>query len=115
MEKVINIAGKDVTLKSTGSLPLRYKAAFNSDYFVDIAKLSKSYKGKKSNEITSSFDSEIFYRMIWCMAKTANSSIPPLLDWVDSFEDGFPFMDILPEVQDLLAASVAATTSGRKN
>ena len=113
MEKVINIAGKDVPLKSTGSLPLRYKAQFKSDFFADLMKTQKAFNPKKPNEINFDyFDSEIFYKMIWCMAKTANPDIPDLLDFVDSF-DSFPFMDILPQVQDLLINSVTAIK--RKN
>ena len=43
MEKTINIAGKDVTLKSTGSLPIRYKTQFKEDFFSALMKMEKAF------------------------------------------------------------------------
>lgn len=114
MEKIIKISDKDVPLKSTGSLPLRYKSQFGSDFFADLMKMEKAFDTKKNGSINfEAFDSEILYRMIWCMAKTANPDIPEVITWVDSFDAGFPLMDIVTDVQDLLISSVASST--RKN
>ena len=63
MEKIINIAGKDVTLKSTGSLPIRYKTQFKTDFFADLIKLEKAFDKGQANEINfDMFDSEIFIK-----------------------------------------------------
>ena len=40
MEKTIEIDNKKVSFKSTAATPLRYKAQFGKDFFVDIMKLS---------------------------------------------------------------------------
>ena len=97
MEKVITISGRDVRFKSTASLPLRYKAQFGRDLFADLDR-------KKDDPI----DSEAFYNMIWTLAKIADDSIPPLLEWVDTFES-FPVFEIFNKVGDLVTKTMRTT------
>lgn len=96
MEKTLVIDGKEVTLKGTGGLPLRYKMQFGKDYFAEIAKMAS---GKKVN--TDQIDMEVFYNLTWTMAKTADRTIPSPLEWFDSF-DSFPIDEVFPAVQDIL-------------
>ena len=97
MEKIIKIDGRDVRFKSTASLPLRYKAQFGRDMFADLDK-------KKDEPI----DSEVFYNLLWTMAKTADDSIPPLMEWVDTFES-FPVFQIMNKVGDLATRTMRPT------
>lgn len=108
MEKTIIIDNKEVKFRSTAATPLRFKAQFGRDYFAEIIKLNKlsDFKEEKSNyEVLENADFEIFYNIIWVLAKTADKSIPDPLTWLDDFEE-FPLFEIIPEVQDLIAASI---------
>lgn len=114
MEKTILIDGKEVRFKSTGGTALRYKAQFRKDYFAEILKLIPSFQKLEkvnTNKITSKdlegLDFEVFYNFAWVLAKTADSSIPDPLTWLDSF-DSFPMIEIIPELQDMLLATIEA-------
>ena len=114
MEKTITIDGKQITFKTNGSTPLRYKAQFGKDYFKEILKLAPLEKllGKKNATITAEdlehLDFEMFYNIAWIMAKTNDPTIPPPLEWLDGFEE-FPIADIVPELQELMASSFATS------
>jgi len=96
MEKVIHIDGKDVRFKTTGAIPLRYKQQFGTDFFSALQKIS----GKKSD-----IDLEVFFNFAWVAAKTADKSIPAPMEWFDSFDE-FPIVDLVPELQELLMATM---------
>lgn len=108
MEKTIEIDNKEIRFKSTAATPLRYKAQFGKDFFSEILKLS-SLDGLNSKKIDlkkiDSLDFEIFYNIIWVLAKTADKTIPEPITWLDSFEE-FPLFEIIPELQDLILASM---------
>ena len=104
METTIKIDGKDVTFKSTGSAPLRYKMQFKRDFFADLIKLDKA-----KNDITL-IDLEVFYNIAWVYAKTADPTIPPPLEWLDTF-DTFPIMEIMPKLQDIITSSLGTINS----
>lgn len=117
MEKTINIDGRPVRLKSTGATVLRYKQQFGQDYFSELLKLVKIAEPLgtlESGELDLSsmrtedlalFDLEVFYNFVWVLAKTADKSIPEPIEWLEEFES-FPIMEILPEIMDLLSASI---------
>lgn len=106
MEKTIEIDGKQIRFKSTAATPLRYKAQFGKDYFAEILKLNKLSDFKGDNlEILENANFELFYNIIWVLAKTADKSIPEPMEWLDSFET-FPLGEIIPEIQDLILASL---------
>lgn len=100
MEKTIIIDEKPIVLKVTGATPLRFKAQFGKDFLSEVLKLNKMNKNKIEN-----IDFELFYNLIWVMAKTAKPDIPDPLTWFDSFES-IPLMDVIPEIQDLLTFSI---------
>lgn len=125
MEKVIVIDGREVVFKSTGALLLRYKAQFQRDALADIMKLEKSIKKvkKENKKIKAARDQEeeteheidfekmdldVFYRLAWTMAKTADPKIMPLMEWLDTFSE-FHMEEIFPEIQELLAKSLMTT------
>jgi len=112
MEKTILIDGKDVRFKSTAATPLRYKAQFGKDLFSEVVKLNQLGKLKLKNdedepnyEAFALIDFEVFYNIIWSLAKSADTSIPEPIAWLDKFEE-FPMFEILPELQDLMAHSI---------
>ncbi|WP_026886720.1 hypothetical protein [Clostridium beijerinckii] len=108
MEKTITIDNKEVTFKSTAATPLRFKAQFHKDYFAEIIKLNKLNKFKDATdnfEMLENADFEIFYNIIWVLAKTADKSIPDPITWLDGFDE-FPLFEIIPEIQDLIASSI---------
>lgn len=114
MEKTIQIDGKQVRLKATAALPLRYKAQFGQDFFADILKMEplvKKIRDKKREELTADdindLDLTIFYNLLWVMAKSADKSIPDPITWLDQFDD-FPLEEILPAVLELLNRLMAS-------
>ena len=117
MEKTLMIDGKSVRFKSTAATPLRYKAQFGRDMFSDmmrmypLASLEKEKMEENPEQFANAFrqvDFEMFYNILWTMAKTADKSIPEPIEWLDGFDE-FPLMDIFPEVQDLLLKNFQTT------
>lgn len=113
MEKTIEISGKQVTFKSSGAVPKRYKMQFGRDFFKDLIGMGivdKDYEDlseKEQLEAIRQIDFDMFYDIAWTLAKTADSSITDPLTWLDGFET-FPIMDIVPQIQDVLAATISS-------
>ncbi len=108
MERTITIDDKSVTFKSTGAVPLRYKAQFARDYLSDLLKLTKLDLSNLRESNFDKLDLEVFYNVAWTLAKTANPTIPDPLSWLDNFET-FPIQEIIPEIQELLWSSLQTT------
>lgn len=114
MEKTIVIDGQQVAFKSSGAIPKRYKMQFQRDFFKDL--LAMGLANTKLEKLTEEeqleafrkIDFEVFYDIAWTLAKTANPTIPDPMAWLDGFE-AFPIMDILPELQDMLSATISTT------
>lgn len=102
MEKIINIDGRDVKLKADGAILLRYKMQFQRDCLQDMFRLAKI----KESEDYSGFDTDLFYRLTWILAKTGDNEIPPMMEWFESF-DNFPIFEILPDVMDIIRGCLA--------
>ena len=113
MERMLTIDGRQVRFKSSGAFLLRYKQQFGRDAFQDIFKLQKAVrwdKHQKKNIIANinALDLEVFFNLAWTLAKTADPSIPPPMQWLDSFST-FPLNDIMPELMDLIHLSLGST------
>lgn len=106
MEKIINISGKDVKFKSTAGTLYRYRMQFKSDMMQDILKLKKVLEKVQDNpeEQLSFVDLEMFEKVAWSMAKTADENVPPIENWLDDFE-AFSFYEILPQLNDLMISN----------
>lgn len=110
MEKTLTIDGQQVNFKSTAATPMRYKAQFGSDFFADLMKMAPMIEAAESGgedmslEALRTIDFEVFYNMIWTLAKTADNTIPEPIEWLDGF-DVFPLMEIIPELQGLMMSS----------
>ncbi|MDA2546925.1 hypothetical protein PDQ03_12090 [Bacillus cereus] len=108
MEKTITVDGQDIRLKSTGGTPVRFKAQFGKDYFAQLLKLAPLGEIDMENLDPSKLDSvdfEVFYNLVWTMAKTADPKIPEPMVWLDSFDE-FPIIEILEDIQDMIASTI---------
>lgn len=131
MEKVINIEGRDVKFCATAALALRYKSQFGRDLYRDMAKVQKCWNGPAvilseeeiktgvltpeheqalaSVTISDELDLDLIYNIIWVMAKGADRTIPPPVEWYDTFENGFPLFGVFGELSDMLMRSMNGT------
>lgn len=107
MEKTIEIDGQKVTFKSSGAVPKRYKMQFQRDFFADLLSMEGIVKEKNpsADDIRKNIDFDVFYDIAWTLAKTADNTVTDPLTWLDSF-DSFPIIEILPQIQDMLYASI---------
>lgn len=125
MEKIIEIDGKSVRLKSTAATPMRYKNQFGKDYFSDLLTIAKTTSSfgtgendnnqeseskeldlnKLSYEDLSRLDMTVMYNLVWAFAKTADKTIDTPLEWLDGFDE-FPINIIFPQVTELLESSL---------
>jgi hypothetical protein len=115
MEKTLTIGGRQVQFKSTGAFLLRYKMQFGRDPIQDVFKMKDAIgveDGKKVINVEV-VDMEIFFSLVWTLAKTADPASPEPLEWLDSF-DTFPLDYVLPELQDLMLSSFVSTVEPKK-
>lgn len=114
MEKILNIDGRNVKFKSTGAFLLRYKSQFNRDALQDIFRLQDAVD-LETRELKNieALDLEVFYNIVWTLAKTADSSIDPPLEWLDTFSE-FPLMDIIPELIEMIFSCIKSTAHSKK-
>ena len=99
IEKTIDVSGVPVKFRSSAAIPRLYRAKFGRDIFKDLAKLEKSYQGKKDKD--GGFpveDLEIFENVAYIMALHADKSVPASIEeWLDGFEM-FSIDQVLPEI-----------------
>lgn len=114
METILTIDGRQVKFKSTGAFLLRYKAQFGRDAIQDILKLEKAID-KKTNQFRdiSALDLEVFYNLVWTLAKTADPNIPPPMEWLDQFSE-FPLIEILPELAEMIFSCLSTNVKSKK-
>lgn len=127
MEKIISVREYSFPVKSTAAILLSYRRNFGRDGMKDLMALVKgvSRKTSKKNEeeavmaafMDGSFEIDTLYRFIWCFAKSADSSIPPMEEWLDTFEvSPLDFIsDVFPQVSDLLFSMASTTVKPKKN
>jgi hypothetical protein len=114
MEKIITIDGRQVKMKSTGAYLLKYKSQFGRDALRDVFKLYGVFDAEtKEVKNLEALDLEVFYNLIWTLAKTADPSIGPPEQWLDGFSE-FPLMDIIPEVMELITSCIKSTAKSKK-
>jgi len=113
MEKILTIDGRQVKFKSTGAFLLRYKAQFGRDAIQDIIRLQSAIDNKNQIKNIDALDLEVFYNLVWTLAKTADPSIPPPMEWLDEFSE-FPLMDIIPEIVDMIFSCLTSTVESKK-
>lgn len=106
MEKLIKIDDKDIKFKSTAGTLMRYRNNFGRDFIKDIIALEKKFKTVKSGVAQFEIvELDMFEKIAWAMAKTANNNTPDIEHWLDEF-NSFSIMQILPEIMDLLVGNL---------
>ena len=117
IQKTVEICGKEVTFRSSASVPRLYRAKFGRDIFKDLAKLESSYKekgGEDRSEIPIE-DLEIFENVAYIMAFHADPTIPKTIDeWLEQFEM-FSIYEILPEILELWGTNLITNVESKKN
>ena len=112
MKQTISIKGHQLTLESNAFTTLLYKKQFNKDFFKKLIIVAKVFHGRKSfsledldTDSLEAFDSELFYRLFWIFAVTADPSVPDYLDFyrVNSYLE---LKDIMQNVGKLLEVSL---------
>ena len=114
MEKTIIVSGKEVKFKATAGLNYRYREKFNRDFLKDLQGLQKKLEQNKNegNEFEI-IDLQMFERIAWTMAKTADKTIPDIEEWLDQF-DMFAITQILPEILSLVAEDTEQINAKKK-
>lgn len=114
MEKILNIGGKEIKMKSTAGTMMRYRNNFNRDFIKDLVKLQAKLNDKlETGAEFEALDLDLFEKIAWCMAKTADNSIPDIENWLDEFET-FDIMQVLPELMNLLVANMEQINDKKK-
>ena len=116
IQKTVKVGDKEVTFRSSATIPRLYRMKFRRDIFRDLSKLEKSYKdrddGTKEIEIE---DLEIFENVAYIMAFHADPTIPGTIDeWLDEF-DMFSIYEVLPEILELWGSNLFTDVSAKKN
>lgn len=125
MEKKFFVGKQEVRMRASALIPRTYRFKFGRDLVRDMMTLQKSYqkamelqaKGDISSEEAnlSALDLTIFENVAWCMAKSADASIPDSPDeWLETFEGVFSIYEILPHVLELWGINNAQTSQTRK-
>lgn len=105
MEKVLNIGGKEVKMKSTASLLSIYRNTFGRDFMSDIIKMQGSLNNVEKGKELEAIDLDFFEKVAWCMAKAGDSETPEFEKWLDEFEL-FDLLQALPEIMGLITANM---------
>lgn len=116
IQKTVKVGDKEVTFRSSATIPRLYRMKFRRDIFKDLSKLEQSYKdkgdGSKELEIE---DLEIFENVAYIMAYHADPTIPGTIDeWLDQFEM-FSIYEVLPEILELWGSNLFTDVSAKKN
>ena len=126
MDKVLNIAGKEVGLRATALTPRLYRHKIGRDIIQDMAKLQKAFAkaAQLSKDATeeerqeaqlSVMDLEIFENVAFVMARQYDQNIPDTVDaWLDLFET-FSIYEIFPEILSLWNTNNKTTSKPKKN
>lgn len=124
MEKTLTIDGRQVRFKSNAATPIYYRTQFGTDYFGELMSLGEIAQAiqapldsdTEEDEIDinhidfkkmANFNSQVFYQIVWVLAKTADKNTPPLLDWLETFEE-FEIFDVFSELQDMVMKSMSS-------
>ena len=114
LSKTVNIAGHDVTFKSSAAIPRLYRVKFKRDIFKDLQKLESSFKDNGNGEMEIE-DLEIFENVAYIMAFHADPTIPKTIDeWLEQFEM-FSIYEVLPEILELWGSNIFSMEKPRKN
>lgn len=99
MTGVTEIDGKVIKLKASAGVLVLYKSQFGRDYIEDSREIYSTENFSLTDYLLTG------YRLLWCMAKTADPSILPPDEWVESF-NVFELEEPLKKAQELFSESL---------
>ena len=105
MEKMIEIGERKILLKACAKNLLVYHGQFGEDYFSAAGSLV--HAGMDGTVDFRKISSIQIARLTWCMAKTADDSVPPFEDWFSGL-DTFPVLDVYTELIELITVNMTA-------
>lgn len=116
VQKTVKVGDREITFRSSATIPRLYRLKFRRDIFKDLARLEKSYKKRADGEDELEIeDLEIFENVAYIMALHADPTIPSTIDeWLDQFEM-FSIYEILPEILELWGSNLFTDVSAKKN
>ena len=115
IKKTIKIGDKEVTFRSSATVPRLYRMKFKRDIFKDLSRLEKSMQESKDGSGFEIEDLELFENVAYIMAYHADSSIPDTIEeWLDQFEF-FSIYQILPEILELWGMNLVTDVEAKKN
>lgn len=119
MEKIINVNGKEVKLKTNAGLVRRYREWFKRDLTSDMQKVLTEILGTAQGENVSYTDVsiealEIFENVSYAMNRYADPECPDNIDdWLEQFET-FDIYTIFPELIMLWTDDTEVTSKNKK-
>ena len=115
LKKTITVSGKEVTFRSSATVPRLYRLKFKRDIFKDLSRLEKSMQDAKDGEEFEIEDLELFENVAYIMAYHADPSIPDTIEeWLDEFEM-FSIYEVLPEILELWGTNLITDAEAKKN
>lgn len=112
MRKVVMVGDKQLALESNAFTVILFKKQFNKDFFGELFKLAKLFKGKQeinpenmSDEQIKKFDTNIFNELFWTFAFTADKNVPNFMDFFQEYSE-LNTIDIMNDVLELIQHSM---------
>ena len=112
MRRIVMIGDKPLVLESNAFTVILFKKQFNKDFFGELFKLAKLFKGKQeinpenmSDEQIEKFDTNIFNELFWTFACTANENIPNFTDFFKEYSE-LNTIGIMNDVLELIQHSM---------
>ena len=136
MEKIVKVGKYEFHVRSSAATLLSYRRNFGRDGMKDLLALVKGLGKRKIQPVNekaeevaeevkqemvlafaeSSFEMDTLYRFIWTFAKSADKNIPPLEEWLDTFDvPALEFVaEVFPQVSDLLFSMAKTNVKAKK-
>lgn len=136
MEKIVRVGDYEFPVRSSAATLLSYRRNFGRDGMKDLLVLVKGLGKKKIKPVEvddaegaeemkqemltvfadSDFEMDTMYRFIWTFAKSADKTIPPLEEWLDTFDvPALEFVsDVFPQISELLFSMAKTNVVPRK-
>lgn len=114
MEKVIEIAGKEVKMRVSARIPHEYRNLFGGDIIREMQKMEAT--GTMSDESV-----QMYEQLAWLMARNAGEEVYADLPtseavgaWLDGFDDMFAILEAAPAITELWVDGKQTTSVPRK-
>lgn len=106
-KKTITIDGKEFNIEANASTIIIYEDSFKGHRF--LQDLDELQKIKEPSDMPLG----VCCRFIWAVAKTADSSIPDMLEWTKGFSMGGIFSGVQPAIE-IIGENVAVPSKNLK-